>query len=114
MQEFKKYQGTWHIYEMEQWDAAYFNMEVQAYLELNVSGGGDFQWGLVSGQIDGEIATWGGEERFEFTWDGNDECDDAAGSGWVKLTDEDNIQGKFKFHDGDSSEFLARRADADK
>lgn len=29
-----KYTGTWHIYEMEQWDESYFNMEVQAYIEI--------------------------------------------------------------------------------
>ncbi len=58
MQKFKSYQGTWHIYEMKMWDEDYFNMAVQAYLKMGASGGGDFQWGLVCGQIDGEIDTW--------------------------------------------------------
>ena len=26
--------GTWHIYEMEMWDEDYFNMEVQAYVNI--------------------------------------------------------------------------------
>ena len=29
------YLGIWHIYEMEMWDADYFNMEVQAYITIN-------------------------------------------------------------------------------
>lgn len=51
----------------------------------------------------------GTEERFEFTWDGNDECDPASGAGWVKVTSQDQREGKFRFHMGDSSKFLARR-----
>jgi hypothetical protein len=47
--------GIWHIYEMEMWDDSYFNMEVQAYIEIDEKGFGDFQFGLVIGQIDGEI-----------------------------------------------------------
>jgi hypothetical protein len=26
--------GTWHIYEMSEWDEDYFNMETQAYIEI--------------------------------------------------------------------------------
>jgi hypothetical protein len=47
--------GIWHIYEMEMWDDSYFNMEVQAYIEIDEKGFVDFQFGLVIGQIDGEI-----------------------------------------------------------
>lgn len=105
-----KFAGTWHIYEMEMWDADYFNMEVQAYIKINSQGLGDFQFGLVSGQIDGEVVREGSDERFEFTWEGNDECDPASGSGWVRLKDKNTMAGKIKFHLGDSSKFLARRA----
>ena len=28
------FQGRWHIYEMEMWDEDYFNMEVQAFIEI--------------------------------------------------------------------------------
>jgi len=40
--------GTWHIYEMEQWDKDYFNMKVQAFIEFKKDGTGDFQFGLVN------------------------------------------------------------------
>ncbi|MSP12368.1 MAG: hypothetical protein EXR62_05355 [Chloroflexi bacterium] len=102
--------GTWHIYEMETWDADYFNMEVQAFLEIDAKGMGDFQFGLVTGSIDGEIIQDGTDERFEFTWDGSDESDEATGSGWLRVQPADTIQGRIKIHSGDSSQFLARRA----
>jgi hypothetical protein len=105
-----KFAGTWLITEMSNWDEDYFNMEVPAYFEIDESGSGDFQFGLVSGQIDGEIVKNKSGEKIEFTWDGNDEMDDAAGSGWLKLKDQNTLEGKIKFHQGDSSLFLARRA----
>ena len=30
-----KFDGVWHITEMENWDEDYFNMEVQAYFEID-------------------------------------------------------------------------------
>lgn len=105
------FEGTWHIYDMETWDEDYFNMEVQAYITVNSRGtGGDFQFGLVSGGIDGEIVKAGKTERFEFTWEGADECDPAFGSGWLRLKSADELEGRIKLHGGDSSIFSARRA----
>ena len=105
-----KYSGIWHIYEMEAWGEDYFNMEVQAYIKVGPNGLGEFQFGLVCGHIDGEIVQDGRDERFEFTWEGNDECDPALGSGWLRLKGEGNIEGRIKLHLGDGSNFLARRA----
>ena len=104
-----KFAGTWHITEMENWGEDYFNMEVQAYLEIDNRGSGDFQFGLVTGQIDGEIVKDASGEKLEFTWEGGDENDEASGSGWLKLEDKDTLEGKFKFHQGDSSLFSAKR-----
>jgi hypothetical protein len=104
-----KYAGTWHICEMELWDESYFNMDVQAYIRISSNGDGDFQFGLVSGAIDGEVVKHGAEERFEFTWEGSDEMDTASGSGWITLKEQSTIEGRIKFHQGDSSKFLAKR-----
>lgn len=97
---------------METWDKDYFNMEVQAFIKIEKSKRGEFQFGLVSGAIDGRIVNHPDETRFEFTWDGNDECDDASGSGWLRMrsASKDEIEGEIKIHDGDSSGFKARRA----
>ena len=103
------YKGTWHIYEMELWGKDYFNMEVQAYVTIEDAGLGHFQFGLVSGEMDGEVIQEGTIEKFDFTWDGNDECDSASGNGWLKIRDKDVIEGMINFHMGDRSTFLARR-----
>lgn len=105
-----KYEGTWHITEMEAWGDEYINMEVQAYITIRRDGSGEFQFGLVSGQIDGEIETTASGDRFAFTWDGNDECDPAAGSGWLTMENKNTLEGKIKFHHGDSSTLTAERA----
>lgn len=107
-----KYEGVWHILEMDLWDEEYFNMEVQAYIRIGSNGIGDFQFGLVSAGLDGEVVKTGNLERFEFTWEGQDEMDPASGSGWLRLSGKNKARGRIKFHLGDGSEFLAVRADA--
>ncbi len=106
-----EYSGIWHIYEMEAWEEDYFNIEVQAHIKVNSNGLGKFQFGLVSGHIDGEIVKDDRDKRFEFTWEGNDECDAAFGSGWLRLKDGNNIKGRIKLHLGDGSNFLAKRVE---
>jgi len=101
--------GTWHICEMEVWDEDYFNIEVQAYIKIDSSNRGDFQFGLVSAEIDGKVVNYADEKRFEFTWKGNDEGDPASGSGWVRIKGKDLLEGEIKIHNGDSSTFLATR-----
>ncbi|MFM7425998.1 MAG: hypothetical protein ACKO7W_13575 [Elainella sp.] len=110
MKKSTKFAGTWHITEMENWDEDYFNMERQAYFEIDQRGWGEFQFGLVTGSIDGEVEQDGSGERFAFTWNGSDENDEASGSGWLKLKSKDRLEGRIKFHQGDSSLFLAERA----
>jgi len=104
-----QYSGKWPIAEMELWDSEYLDMEVEAYIEIEPTGSGEFQFGLVSGQIDGEVVKDGKDRRFEFTWDGNDENDLASGSGWLKLKDKNSVDGRVKFHQGDSSSLVAKR-----
>jgi uncharacterized protein YndB with AHSA1/START domain len=106
-----KYEGTWHIHEMDSWDEDYFNMEVQAFIRVEPNGAGDFQFGLVSGVLDGEVAKIGNLERFEFTWEGQDENDPVFGSGWLKFSGKDKLSGSIKFHLGDRSGFMADRAE---
>ncbi len=105
-----QFTGTWHIQDMEMWDEDYFNMEVQAYVTIDKNGNGEFQFGLVTGQINGEITKNASGEILEFTWEGSDECDEASGSGWLKLKTKTTMAGKIKLHHGDSSLFSAQRA----
>lgn len=102
--------GTWHICEMQEWDEDYFNMDVQAYINIKSCGSGCFQFGLVYGDIDGKVIDYADGKKFEFTWEGNDESDPESGSGWVRLKEKDALEGEFRFHRGDWSHFLARKA----
>ena len=102
--------GKWNIIEMEMWDEDYYNMEVQAYIKIETNNDGSFQFGLVSGIIDGKLVDHVGQERLQFTFEGNDECDPTNGSGWVMVKEKDIIEGEFRFKFGDNSTFLARKA----
>jgi hypothetical protein len=102
--------GTWHITEMEMWDEDYFNMEVQAYIRIDEGGTGDFQFGLVSGNVDGHVEQVGPDSRFTFTWEGQNEMDPVSGSGWLRLVGDGEAEGMIKFHLGDRSRFVAQRA----
>jgi hypothetical protein len=104
------FHGRWHIVSMNQWDDEYLN-EVQAFIEFELNGAGQFQFGYVSGSMDWRPTTWDGEPVVEWTWEGGD----AAGGtpltdrGWTKLKD-DQLHGMFFIHLGDSSGFVAVRA----
>jgi hypothetical protein len=56
---------------MEMWDKDYFNEEVQAYIQVDKNGTGEFQFGFVYGEIDGKITKQTDGDRFEFSWAGN-------------------------------------------
>lgn len=103
--------GTWHIYEMEGWDEDYFNMDVQAYIKVQPNNIGYFQFGLVWGEMDGRLIDYPEGKRFEFTWEGNDECDHASGSGWLRMKEKGELEGEFRIHLGDSSTFSARKVE---
>ena len=95
---------------MELWDEDYFNMEVQAYIEVRPDYLGNFQFGLVSGYLDGYIEEETGKKRFLFSWEGQDEKDPITGSGWLRLSGKSEVVGLIELHLGDWSEFKARRA----
>lgn len=104
----KELVGIWHIQKMEQWDEDYFNQEVQAFIRINTKSGGEFQFGLVSGELHGKIVQYLEGDKFEFMWECRDECDPAHGSGWIRL--KETIEGEFRFYNaGDDSLFEAQK-----
>ena len=102
--------GVWHIYAMEMWDASYFNMERQAFIQIRAENLGDFQFGLVAAGLHGRIEGTPPRQRFVFTWEGIDEMNAVTGSGRLRLTDGGELRGSIQFHLGDRSRFRARRA----
>ena len=46
---------------------------------------------LERGDLDGDLETLGLSERFSFTWEGQDEMDQASGSGWMQLISDSEV-----------------------
>ena len=97
--------GRWRIVWMELWGQDFVDMEVPGYFTFREDGGGDFQFGLVCGAMDYRV----NGDCVEFSWNGNDEMDDASGRGHAKIDPKD-IVGCIYFHKGDDSEFRAVKA----
>jgi hypothetical protein len=102
--------GRWHIVSMTEWAEDYINAEVQGFIEFDAKGSGQFQFGYVRGEMDCRPTTRDGEPALEWTWEGNDENDEAMGRGWA-VRKGDELHGMIFFHEGDDSGFVAKRAD---
>lgn len=100
--------GDWRIVEMDLWDREYMDMEVPAFIRFEEEGG-EFQFGLVSGSIDGRYLIKSGRASVEFSWEGQDEMDAVSGRGWVTLESDNLLKGMLYFHGGDESGFVAKR-----
>lgn len=99
--------GRWRITSMSAWEDDFLDEEVEAYIEFNGRGWGDFHFGNVLGQMDCHLTTRDGELAVEWSWDGNAEMDAAQGRGWAVLKDGE-LHGMIFFHGGDDSEFVAK------
>jgi len=106
MKQMKPFVGNWRITEMEVWDRDYIDMEVPGYIRIDSEGTGQFQFGLVSGDIDGRVEQCGGSPCFAFSWSGQDEDDPASGRGWA-VVEAGDLRGRIYLHLGDDSAFLA-------
>lgn len=100
--------GRWRIVSMSAWEDDFLDEEVEAYIEFNDRGWGEFHFGNVQGHMDCRLTTEG-EPVMEWSWDGNAEMDAAQGRGWAMFSG-DEIHGMIFFHGGDESEFVATKA----
>ncbi len=100
--------GRWRTTWMEQWDQDFVDAEVEGFFEFRKDGSGEFQFGYVRGEIDYRSCTRDGKPSVEFTWGGHDEMDSAQGRGWAVI-DHDEIMGTIFFHQGNESEFKAKK-----
>jgi hypothetical protein len=101
--------GRWRIASMSAWDEDYIDGEEEGYFEFDQKDSGQFHFGYVHGQMDYRLTTRsGGEPAAEWSWNGNDEMDPAQGRGWAVVKG-DELHGMIFFHDGDESEFVAKK-----
>ena len=97
--------GKWRIAQMELWDREFIDLVGPGYIAFDDDGGGEFAFGAVTGALDCSYA----KASIHFTWEGNDEMDDASGEGWAELHDDGSLRGEISFHHGDESSFTATR-----
>lgn len=102
----KAFAGKWRIVEMEGWAQDYVDMEVPGYIRIDKEGTGQFQFGLVAGDLDGRLESCGDMVRFAFSWSGQDENDPACGRGWAVVEDGE-LRGRIYLHLADDSAFRA-------
>ncbi len=108
MKQMKQFVGKWRIVEMEVWDQDYVDMEVPGYIRIDSDGTGRFQFGLVSGVMDGRVEQCGNALRFDFSWSGQDENDPVCGRGWA-VNENGELNGRIYLHLADDSAFLATK-----
>ncbi|MFC3322535.1 hypothetical protein [Mesorhizobium cantuariense] len=97
--------GRWRIVEMPDYVEDYPDMAEPAHILFEANGSGEFAFGCVTGEIFG-----GGDgNHVAFSWQGNDEMDEAQGDGWAEIQPDGSIVGQICFHNGDEADFIARR-----
>ena len=93
--------GRWRVVETPGYDMAV----ARSYI-LFAKGGGEFTLDCLTGSIRG--ACEGG--AVEFSWEGNDEMEEARGDGWAKLREDGSLEGEICLHNRDEIPFIARRS----
>jgi hypothetical protein len=97
--------GKWRIVEMPDYTTGNCDMMEPAYILFTNQGTGEFAFGCVTGHIF-DAAT---VDAIEFSWQGNNEMDEAAGDGWAELQLDGSLKGEICFNSGDEATFVARR-----
>jgi hypothetical protein len=64
---------------------------------------------LAFGCVTGAFGSGSDYDAVAFDWNGNDEIDEAFGSGWAELQAGGSLQGGIGFHAGAEIPFIARR-----
>jgi hypothetical protein len=96
--------GKWRIVEMPDYTSDFPDMVEPAYILFDGKGGGEFAFGCVTGAIHGA----GDTDSVTFSWNGNDEMDEARGDGAAEIQPDGSLNGQICFHGGDEAEFTAR------
>ncbi len=97
--------GKWRIVKMALWDKDFLDMMEPAYIAFDGKAGGEFAFGCVTGSIHCRKTPTG----VDFTWEGNNEMDEASGDGRAEIQKDGSLKGEIRFHNGDDSTFNARR-----
>jgi hypothetical protein len=97
--------GKWRIVKMALWDKDFLDMMGPAYIAFDGKAGGEFAFGCVTAGIHCRKTSTG----VDFTWEGNNEMDEASCDGWAEIQKDGSLKGEIRFHNGDDSTFKARQ-----
>jgi len=89
--------GRRRIVEADIWDRAYLNLSGPATITITDHGHGEIAFGALQAGLDIEYS----RSSIGFTWEGFDEMDQVSGDGSAELLDDEAIQIKFAYHNGD-------------
>jgi hypothetical protein len=92
--------GRWRVV-----DTPGYDMATSVSHILFDEDGGEFALDCLTGSIYGSCEG----DAVDFEWDGNDEMDEASGSGWAKLRPDGSLEGEICLQNGDDIPFIARR-----
>ncbi len=98
--------GKWSIVDTPGWG---FVERGFGTLEIRSDGYGDIQLDLLDASIQGEIGHFKVGFIFDFTFDGEWECDHCFGQGELEIASLTELHGVLKIHDGDEIEFKAKK-----
>src|SRR3989338_4155643 len=82
--------GKWRIKNMPDFDQKDVDADGPAQFKVKANGEGEFQFLYVKGYTDGNFKNLDAP-TYDFTWNGNDECDEAFGDGWIKTNPDGTI-----------------------
>lgn len=101
--------GKYEIVEMEMWNKEDIDLTETGYIKMDGKSG-NFHFICVDGYMD---IKKGKDSKYKFTWEGNDESDEASGSGEF-IYENETLTGRIYFHQGDDSSFRAVKINPEK
>jgi len=106
--------GRWRIIEMESGNAGEDVSDFQPFIEFDLDGSGELQFGFVQGFIDHRLLERESRQGVEWTWEGTEKIGDVSGRGWAVLQKDHCLRGMFFIHQGEESHFVAKKVGAKK
>jgi hypothetical protein len=97
--------GKWRIVGMPGYVSDYADMMEPAYILFGEASGA-FAFGCITGYLGGVSAK---ATAVDFSWDGNDEMDEASGEGWAEIQPDGSLEAEITLQSGDEITFTARR-----
>lgn len=108
MQGDESIRGRWRISESEMWDQDALDLVGEAHITFGAGNMGEMELIAIQAGIDYRVEGSDGEQTVEFSFNGFDEMDPITGRGRARIAG-DELIGKLFIHQGDQSEFRARR-----